>query len=218
MWRTSAGDRVLRGAEWKLFRAGVALLRLELKDALPDDISVATGVRVYDALPPGQQLLQLALVAEALHDEQISAPELSAVNEATVAAVFAELLHALTLELDAPRGPEDADAYWVRQLIRTACRERADEFDALPQRQARDREAWQVLLDELASRILWDCDYALGDEFLDDAPDEAHGRMQLLGIHADYFVALAPEPTRQQVKEARLTLRRLLSEKRRPTE
>jgi hypothetical protein len=51
MWRTPDGNRVLTEAEWRLFRAGLDLLR----DSIEEDIraetdDVDTGIRVFDRL------------------------------------------------------------------------------------------------------------------------------------------------------------------------
>src|SRR5580692_12856532 len=75
MWRTSQGERVLKGAEWNLFREGLA----ELWDTVEDDFdrkdACKTGHAAFDALQPGQKLAMLALVGQALHDDALPSPE-----------------------------------------------------------------------------------------------------------------------------------------------
>ncbi len=58
MWRTPLGERVLRGAEWNLFREGLLFLGDFVEDSSHDPDICFTGVGVFDRLEPAQKLIE----------------------------------------------------------------------------------------------------------------------------------------------------------------
>src|SRR5260370_32083275 len=115
MWRTSQGERVLKGAEWNLFREGL----VELWDTVEDDFNCKdackTGHAAFDALQPGQKLAMLALVGQALYDDALPSPEHPAHNEATIAAVVGQISLALVQEVTVDESLSDEYAeVWPR--------------------------------------------------------------------------------------------------------
>ena len=66
---------------------------------------------------------------------------------------------------------------------------------------------WEFLIDYLADRILWEADYEMTDVFLDADPSESEMRMGLMGIAEDYYTAITPDPTDQQLEPIRRRLR-----------
>jgi hypothetical protein len=108
MWWTSEDERVLTGAEWDLFRLGLSTLWDDVEMSDEDEEPGTTGVAVFDNLRKPERLALLAQVAMGLHDEGEPCPDLTALLEGTVAAVFAQLryLIAIEIETDADRiGP-----------------------------------------------------------------------------------------------------------------
>lgn len=81
---------------------------------------------------------------------------------------------------------------------------------ALPDEAATDAEEWGWLLEEFEDHILWDADYAMGDDFLDLPPDEAREKLQRCRIDPDYYLAVPDEPGEAGLIAARQTLARLL--------
>ena len=65
-----------------------------------------------------------------------------------------------------------------------------------------------LLLDFLADRVLCDRDWEM-DEQLDADPDLAGAVKGCLGIDADYFVAVPPEPTHKEAERLLAALRSL---------
>src|SRR3954447_7868558 len=104
MWWTPLGERVLRGAEWELFRDGLAMVRDLVEEAKSsDDPEIGSvGVEAFDQLQPNQKLALLARVGKALKDEGEPMPELTAYTEATVAAVYAHILAMIVMEIEFP--------------------------------------------------------------------------------------------------------------------
>src|SRR3954464_4615406 len=132
MWWTPLGERVLRGAEWELFRDGLAMVRdLVEESKSSDDPEIGSvGVEAFDQLQAHQKLALLALVGKALKDEGEPMPELTAHTEATVAAVYAHILAMIVMEIESPlaSGPGDGwddpedigDAFSWRRLALAA--------------------------------------------------------------------------------------------------
>jgi hypothetical protein len=208
MWRTQHGKRALKTAEWALFREGMGLLwdSIEMCYTFPEDLR--TGVEVFDRLQPNQKLAMLFRVGKALRDRSEPAPDLTAITEGTVAAVFGHLHNELSMEIDFEddirrEEPESADqATQLRRLIIATCREWKDyRRYKFPAESSKDAEQWDYLLEDLANRILWeDGDYAMAAEFIDKEPEEFRAKMAMMGIDPDYFVDIAPDPTDEQLE------------------
>jgi hypothetical protein len=88
----NAGYRVLRGAEWELFRVGLSTLWDEIESQLDDEEPGLTDVKAFDRLSRPERLALLAQVGRGLHDRREPCPDLTALNEAAVAAVFAQVV------------------------------------------------------------------------------------------------------------------------------
>ena len=150
----------------------------------------------------------LAVVGRALLDERASCPELTALTEGTVAAIFEQIRQAVELEItggDAIRRPD----FW-RQLICAAYQEVDGAGDpSLPEASSDDLGEWHCLVDCLADRVLWDCDFEMEEHFLDADPDESRLLMERCRIPEGYFLHIASDPTDEQLKQIRCTLREI---------
>ena len=51
MWWTSAGERVLNGTEWDLFREGLSCLWDDVEASEEEDGPGTTGIAVFDVMP-----------------------------------------------------------------------------------------------------------------------------------------------------------------------
>jgi hypothetical protein len=211
MWRTCAGDRVLRGAEWDVFRAALAEVADLVEGSLGGDDLYSSGIGAFDCLQPEQKLTLLALVARALSDEALPTPALTAHSEGAVAAVFAYLRECLEVEIESQDVPEMAGhaCYW-RGFVLAACREAGTGTEGpCPGETCDDLSEWELLIDGLAGRIFWDDDYRMDDHFLDADPRVARTEMRSLGIADEYYKAVVPDPDPTALEEARQALRRL---------
>jgi hypothetical protein len=209
MWRTSEGERVLQGAEWELFRAGLVEVWDLTEDSFVEGSLFASGIDAFDNLQPAQKLALLALVGKALRDEATPPPELTAHSEGTVAAVFAYICASFHVEIDMSRDPNLAQpaTFW-RELILAAFREVVEQWEEpLPEPTCDEFGEWDLLLECLSDHIFWDADYTMGRDFLDADPDVSRVKMEEMGIAEDYFRAVAPDPTEEQLTKIRRTLR-----------
>lgn len=220
MWHTSRGDRTLRDQEAALVRAAIDTMIDALADHLDEEIDDAStagcesGIAVYDAFSPAQQLGLLYDVARHLLTDTESALPLSAALEATVAAIFVEVRDQVAIEIDfrSLRNSVDDEPTW-RQMVLASFRSvyasdtENEEGSASPDQLARqtlsfklpevqcgDIHVWEQLVEGLTDAILWDRDFEMSDSFLDADPGVSHQRRRLLGINDDYFTSVAPDP------------------------
>ncbi len=101
MWRTSIGERVLRGDEWEVFRQGLWALWDRIEMSFDDADSWPAGVQVFDRLTAPSKLAMLAMVGKALHDEAVPCLPLTALTEGTFAAVYEVIREIISIEIDA---------------------------------------------------------------------------------------------------------------------
>jgi hypothetical protein len=210
MWRMETGDRVLTELEWNLFRVGLETLWDYIADDSDEDLGLSeTGVRVFDVLQTEQKLALLADIAQALRDPAMPMPSHTAANEGAVAAVFATIRQALEMEIELA-SVDESESTEVRSLLLAAVVDSEDQPAELPGLKDDDIEEWESLIQAVEFRILWDTDYAMGDEFLDRPPEEAHVLQALMTIDSDYYTTVPREPDRAGLIVVRQTLARLL--------
>ena len=198
MWHTSEGDRILDGAEAALFRAAVLALVERVKDER--NLEPAYCIQLFDELTWSQRIAVLEHVASHVLASTEKPPELTAVNEAAIGAVFEHVSFEIDSEiLDTPNSCD-----W-RKLVLNACYESfgkpvgsgdsdEDGTPIFPESPECERhELWHATIQMLADRILWDRDYEMVAEFLDEPPEKAAMLRQIMGIDDNYFVVAAQD-------------------------
>jgi hypothetical protein len=186
---------VLTEPEWALFAAGVELLW----DWIESDIESGgdgadLGLVAFDRVTPEQKLVMLADVANALRSVSVPAPRHTASNEATIAAVFSVLRGALECEIDNATDEELTPSTSIRHLLLACCFGEDDFEDPLPDASSDDPEAWDLILEEIVERILWDCDYQSSNDLMNLPPDVARQVRQVVGIDEEYDLTIPPDP------------------------
>jgi hypothetical protein len=250
MWWTPLGERVLRGAEWKLFRDGFAMVcdMVQESKTYDDPEMCFVGIEAFDQLQPNQKLALLALVGKALKDQDEPMPALTAHTEAAVAAVYAHVFAMIVMEIEYPAASEkkvdgwddpldddplemDDPFSWRRRALAAyleddeqpeaagnatgAGNDRVAENSAEdegawtpPEVSSSDVDEWEFLVVELlANRILWDGDHESASVYMDAAPETSRDLMNELGIAENYYTAVAPDPTDEELESVRRTLR-----------
>ena len=86
MWRTSTGDRILKGAEAELFQAALREFCDNLTDCHATDEEYDVGLQGFDSLTYVQKLAVLLTASESLLDSEKPTPKLTAVLECAAAA------------------------------------------------------------------------------------------------------------------------------------
>lgn len=119
MWHTPDGVRTLTGPEAILVKASVGFMfdRLRVNEEL-GEMSVPFDVAPLDRLTLAQQYAILAEVAGALLLPSLGPLELTAIREATVAAIYRTIYFCIEQEIDAERTlPEMQDNCRVWRTI-----------------------------------------------------------------------------------------------------
>jgi hypothetical protein len=179
MYRTSQGERILKGAEARLFRYGLARAIEELT-MMPDDAEV--GINSFDRMTVGQRLTGLYLTASALLDEQAPILPLTQSIEASVAAVYQVIATDAIVEAETP----ELDSVSARAMIVDAMRE-AD-CDEVPDPRCTDAVEWEYCVDFLKDLIQFDDDFEDFDDLTDQAPEIKAAFGSWLGIDSAYFL------------------------------
>jgi hypothetical protein len=203
MWWTPDGERTLKDAEARLFREALGTLVDMVRD--DDEGLWQFAAPPFDALQPNQKLALLAQVGTALLREDQPMPRLTAVLEATVGAVYESIRVMVEIEIDQP-AQERQSPTW-RELVLAACRERG--IEELLDPESNDLDEWEVLIDCLADAVFWDEDWREADEHLDADPEASRAVKKLLGIDQDYYIAIPPDPTDEEMNRVWATLREL---------
>lgn len=212
MWRTSLGLRTLAGCEAELVRQllGYVYYQISVTWQTPDE-PFGSGVSLFDRLDIPQQLALLAEVGQALLRPDQPAPELTSLREATVSVLYEQLRFCVADEIDGELRTSRPHRYW-RQLIVRACDEANTGPEPMehPAHDAEDLDAWDLVIEALTDRILWDRDWEMEDLFADAVPERGRELKQLLGIDDGYFRDIAPDPTEQQLALVRAQLNALV--------
>jgi hypothetical protein len=58
-------------------------------------------------------------------------------------------------------------------------------------------------------RILWDCDCEVEPVEPDDPPNKANAIREFMGVDAEYYTSVPPDPNAKQLAKIRSSLRRL---------
>ena len=189
MYHTPAGDRVLRGAERKLFVSSLGMIVDLLVDS---DGEASFGVSTFDELQLGQKFFILYRSARGLLHPDEPVPKLTSAVEAAVAAVFEHTRSMVVQEIDEPEFASPTP-YW-RSLVLDAARTQDDPAIKLPQAESGDKNTWWLLLECLMGAVLWDNDYE-ATERLDLPPEQSDQLKAVLGVEDDYYTDV-PEDLR----------------------
>lgn len=174
---------------------------MSLVEQIKDEKDAHAGysVRLFDELTWSQRIALLDVLATHLLVKPVGdLPQLTAVNEAAVASVFEHV----SLQID--REIETGVVCRWRTLVLQAYAEvvpaTGNCCSPAPQNswvaeviERRSRNEWHTTVQFLADRILWDRDFELMAEFLDEPPEKAAMLRQILGIEENYFAAAADD-------------------------
>ena len=203
MWSTPDGERILQGAERRLFREALSMV----VDSVRDDNEGFWRFNVppFDDLQPNQKLALLARIGTALLREDEPMPKPTAVLEAAVGAVYEAIRILVEMEID--QLPEWRESPSWRELVLAACRERGSE-ELLRCRLRGPRRVgganrcpggWRIVGRRLArQRKPLGC--------------RSGGRptvKAMLGIDEDYYVGAPPDPTDAEMEGVWAALREL---------
>lgn len=194
MWDTTDGVRILQGAESTLVRNTIHELVDVIRAAKADDESARVGVMLFDELSWEQQLAMLLRVAKQLFDPFLPPPPKSALMDATVAAIYAQMRIGIEIEIDFQQSATEIDGNDTarRQEIVNALIERYPDRDWLDA-ECVVADEWDLAVDVLRNWVLADEDWNLQNLSIDLDPENANLFKASLGIDRDYFIDIPPD-------------------------
>lgn len=223
MWHTPIGERVLKNAEGRLLRASLrSVLRIIDEHSDDFDDSPLFSVPLFDELEPAQRLVLLAQIGAALFREDVEPMHLTAVVEATVNALYVNIMNEIEEEIESQAELGAAPRQRWRRMVVAACREAGldlapdERFDDVqewitpPDICCTDINAWNDEVTALSDLVLADRDWELADELLDQPPEVAEHLKSHLGIDDDYFTAVVPLTKAAELLRARRSLQEIV--------
>ena len=228
MWNTTMGERTLLGAERRMVMSAGWGLADTISAEAPQG-NVQFGIVLFDRLTWQQQFLMVEKVLTALLEPTIPTPPSTALMDATVAAIYAQLYTSVEIELDDARMDRDESLdeenhFEVRQEILEALREPVDSDEPMeespeggwPTLLCDEIEEWELAIESLRSRILADEDWQMETLAIDLAPDTSKSLKKEMGIQRDYFIDIPPDGSDEEAEAARWRIvelgRRILNE------
>ena len=200
MWRTAHGDRILKGAEAKVFAEALLNLLDEVTEFDFEDYE--SGIKCFDTLTFGQKISVLSRIANGLFRKDVPPVELTAVLEGAVAAVFEHLTRKIIIEID----DFEPETYW-RELVVAARKEM--EAEDIPDPACENIDKWYTEVEVLSAAILWDADYQDEDLYIDKPPEEAQALRDFMRMRDDYFSAIADDLNDEEAEARIEELRKL---------
>ena len=222
------GERTLLNAERRMvISAGWGLADTISAEAPQGNVQF--GIVLFDRLTWQQQFLMVEKVLTALLEPTIPSPPSTALMDATVAAIYAQLYTSVEIELDDARMDRDESLdeenhFEVRQEILEALREPVDSDEPMeespeggwPTLLCDEIEEWELAIESLRSRILADEDWQMETLAIDLAPDTSKSLKKEMGIQRDYFIDIPPDGSDEEAEAARWRIvelgRRILNE------
>ena len=214
MWNTTYGERTLVGAERQLIVAESWTLSDAISEAASED-GVNLGILLFDRLTWQQQMFLLDRVMTGLVEPTIPAPTTTALLDATVAAIYAQMVISVQLEIDLAEPDEDnphgqATDFMARQQVLDALTEPMDIDEPMEEPfeeyslsvECDEIEEWEMVIESLRGRILADEDLQMEAIAIDLAPSTGKQLKQLMGIQGDYLIDIPPDVTDEEAKEA----------------
>jgi len=221
MWNTTYGERTLVWAERRLVAAESWALSHAISEAASEG-GASFGILLFDRLTWQQQMFMLDQVLAALVEPTIPAPPNTALLEATVAAIYAQMVNSVQVEIDFAIPDEDDpdnshrvdSGFYERQLVLDALKEpvntdepMGDPFEEYSLSVECDEiEEWELVIESLRGRILADEDWQMEAIAMDLAPPTSQHLKQLMGIQGDYFIDIPPDVTDEEAEAARLRI------------
>ena len=111
MWRTSRGERTLKGAQARLFAEALLDLLDQENDLEFENCDL--GIECFDSLTYGQTISVLHTIAHGLLREDVPAVPLTAAVEAAIAALFEHLPIQVDIEVEEAEARLD----WRKLLV-----------------------------------------------------------------------------------------------------
>lgn len=198
MWPTVDGLRTLVGDEAKLVRGSVGIMLDHLAaEGDRDQEPYPYGIEWFDPWDRSQRIWLLDQVSHALFTDA-SPPPPAAIYEATVDAIFHQIIDLVTGELDDAKPLTESS--W-RQCVIDAF---ATQHKKLPDIRAdeTDIRQWQTVITQIADSILGVRLYQKAESFRDRDIQQTQAFLTAKGLPDDFLQKIPPLQTIQQTQNS----------------
>ena len=203
MWNTSHGLRTLMDMEARLIRDTA----WELVDAIRAEkdyvVAAEFGIPSFYQLTWQQKMVMLLQVLKPLLIEAVPAPTRTALNDATVAAIYAQMETSVESEIymqQTTTQSEEGDTDRRCQIVE-AIQEQGTERN-WPDPECVVMDEWELAVAEVKSWVLPDEDYQMDGLTLDLPQEKSRELKQMMGIRQGYFRAVPPDSSNDQARTA----------------
>ncbi len=165
-------------------------------DSLPDGLQL--GIVLFDQMNSHQQIVQVDRVLALLLDETIPAPPRTALLDATIAALYAQIFARLECEIYSEQtssAAEDDDTSHRQLVLQVLLQHDSDRN--WPDPECTVTDTWRSAIESLQERVLGDQDFQMDGLTLDLPPERAQELKEVMGISGDYFIDVPPEVSRE---------------------
>ncbi len=202
-WNTALGPRTLSGAEAYLVGQTAWQLTDSVREGLAIDSPLQFGIVLFDAMTWQQQMVMLDKVLAPLLDPNIDPPKSTALLDAAIAAIYAQMERSVQSEIDLDRTSDwdEGDYRDQRQRIYNTLVESCYEGKN-PGIECAEMDAWNMVILSLKDRVLADEDYQMDGLVLDLPPEKSFVLKQAMGISGEYFVDVPPDATAEDARYA----------------
>ena len=181
-WHTPEGDRYLKGPEARAFRAALRDVIETLELGLLDCSGTLLARQTRKSLLHLFNYVGRHMLRETSH----LAP-LNAWTEGAIGIVYRQMAGLVGNEIFVQRDEDEEDDpeysfYWRKRILQASSAESLEAWaDEAIDPTCERRDVWELLVESLRSRVLWDCDWEVNHEWASNELTRA------LGIDDNYF-------------------------------
>jgi len=196
MWPTTDGMRIFDGVEADLIRGVTGMMIDQLvAEGRQETQQQLYQIESFDCWDWQQRLWLLEQVVVPLLTE-LPVVEITALHEATIEAIFAEVTVLIELELDSPDAPLP-NATW-RESVYVVAQGRLTMLE-IPDQET-DLGGWTRLLDRLRESLFGPLNYVMVEPFRDGSYQRTQWVLQQRGLPEDFFERIPPLQTIHQTQ------------------
>lgn len=199
MWPTIDGIRILQGAEADLVRRAVSVMLEQLVAEYRDDADVRPyGIDWFDQWDAEQRIWLLEHVAAGLFTS-LSPDSPAAMWEATVDAIFCEVVELITTEIDAA-STRTSETSWRDRVVDAFCCQHGRSPNIEPQET--DITLWRRVVIQVADAILGVTVYQKAESLRDTDIEKSRSFLMQKGMPEDFLQRIPPLRTPEETEQS----------------
>lgn len=191
MWQTPDGERILKGAEAKVFAE--TLLDLLKIAGLNQPCDYHLDIDCFDNLTYSQKISVMEIIGKGLLIKDEPSMNPTGILEGAIAAIFEHLNNLIAMEIDEPEPATN----W-REIVVDALEETGAEN--IPAATCNDLEEWIIEVESLVENIIWDVDYYKHYLLINEPFDNLKYPRYIAELSDNYCPAIADELIKEEIE------------------